>query len=217
MSQVMFWMLGVAFAAAAMVMTSAMDAHIAQFALAMVISAFIAISGLRDHHALWSEGANAPRLAAALARHMGLLWAWAAVSVVLIYSLIITSWSGWFACFLILVMGAALCLFLANILVRDADQADPDPRIINLVNWIARVQFAATCLAVGGLLAFGKFSANAFGGEAKWAAVNIMLCAAMALAGLSGYAVAQQGAEIAADTHVEPLRVATKRPRRIAV
>ncbi len=202
MTQMVIWMLGIAFSAGAMVVTTSTEAYVGQFALATVIVAFITISGIRDHNAAAAEGQHPSLQSATIARHMGLLWAWAAVSVVLIYSLVITAWTAWFASFLILVMGAAVCMFLANILVRDAAQDEVDSRVVTMVHWIARLQFGATCLAIGGLIAIGKFSASAFGGEAKWAAVNVMLCMAIGLAGLSGYAIAQDSS--AAPLELEP-------------
>jgi hypothetical protein len=215
MTQMVFWMLGVAFSAAAMVLTTALEAFTAQFALATVIVAFITVSGLRDFQASRAAAAHASHQSAIIARHMGILWAWAAVSVALIYSLVITTWTAWFAAFIILVLGAALCMFLANILARDASDDHHDPRIDSLVNWIAKVQFAATCLAIGGLLAFGKFSTSAFGGEAKWAAINIMLCAAFGLTGLSGFAITQSAETPAAAAEVETPKASISRvPRR---
>ena len=187
MSQMVFWMLGIAFSAGAMVFTVALGAHLAQFALAAIIATFIAISAVRDYAAL--DGDHVSRRAAVLVRYMGMLWCWAAMSVSLIYGFLM-QWSAWYGVFFVLVMGSGLCLFIANVLERDANAGALDSRIIGFVDVIAKVQFGATCIAVGGLIAFGKLSVAAFGGDAKWAAVNILLCMGLALAGLSGFAIA---------------------------
>ena len=187
MSQMVFWMLGISFSAGAMVFTVALNAHLAEFALAAIIVTFIAISAVRDYAAL--DGEHPSRRAAVLARYMGMLWCWAAMSVSLIYGFVM-QWSAWYGVFFVLVMGAGLCLFIANVLERDAAEDAVDSRIIGLVELIAKIQFGATCVAVGGLVAFGKLSVDAFGGDAKWAAVNILLCMGLALAGLSGFAIA---------------------------
>jgi hypothetical protein len=191
MSQMVFWMLGIAFSAGAMVFTVALGAHLAQFALAAIIATFIAISAVRDYQA--TEGQHPSRRAAVLIRHMGMLWSWAAMSIILIYGTLL-QWNAWHGVFLVLVMGSGICLFIGNVLERDAAEDAHDSRMVALVGLIAKVQLVATCVAIGGLIAFGKLSVDAFGGDAKWAAVNILLCMGIALAGLSGFTVVQAGA-----------------------
>jgi hypothetical protein len=210
MSQMVFWMLGIAFSAGAMVVTVALGAHLAEFALAAIIATFIAISAVRDYAGL--DGEHPSRRAASLVRHMGMLWCWAAMSISLIYGFLM-QWSAWYGVFFVLVMGAGLCLFIANVLERDAAADALDSRIIGLVGLIAKVQFGATCVAVGGLVAFGKLSVDAFGGDAKWAAVNILLCMGLALAGLSGFAIAagDSPAQSKADAPIAPVQLSPSR------
>ena len=212
MSQMVFWMLGIAFSAGAMVFTVALGAHLAEFALAAIIATFIAISAVRDYAALEVE--HPSRRAASLVRHMGMLWCWAAMSISLIYGFLM-QWAAWYGVFFVLVMGAGLCLFIANVLERDAAEDALDSRIIGFVGLIAKIQFAATCVAVGGLIAFGKLSVDAFGGDAKWAADNILLCMGLALAGLSGFAIAvgNSAAPIEADEDPVPVRLSPDRLR----
>jgi hypothetical protein len=194
MSSIMFWMLGISFAAAAMVLTAAMELYGLQTLLSMVIAGFIVLAAIRDHRSLIALNGFAAHAYATLVRHMGMLYAWAAVSIALVYALLI-QWDFWFIAFLLMGLGATLCLFLANILMRDLTGDGVDRNVTDLVRSIAKAQFAATCVAFGGLLTFGTLSPSAFGGEAKWVAVNIMLCAAFALAALSGYIVALPAVE----------------------
>jgi hypothetical protein len=188
MSQMVFWMLGIAFSAGAMVFTVALDAHLAEFALAAIIATFIAISAIRDFHDTADKAPS--HRAAVLIRHMGMLWCWAAMSLTLIYAFLL-DWSAWQGVFFVVVLGAGLCLFIANVLDRDAVEDAYDFRMLGIVDKISKVQFGATCIAIGGLIAYGKLSVDAFGGDAKWAAVNILLCMGMALAGLSGFTIVQ--------------------------
>ena len=60
---------------------------------------------------------------------------------------------------------------------------------MNFVGQIAKIQFALTCLLIGGLIAVGKFGVASFGGENKWPAVNILLCTAFGLAVISGFTI----------------------------
>ncbi len=214
MSQMIFWMLGIAFSAGAMMITVALDAHLAEFALAAVISTFIAISAVRDFHAAEDEAPS--RRAAVLIRHMGMLWAWAAMSMTLIYAVLI-DWKAWQGVFFVVVLGAGLCLFIANVLDRDAAEDAQDPRLLGIVDKIAKVQFGATCVALGGLIAYGKLSADAFGGDAKWAAVNILLCMGLALTGLSGFTMVQTFAPVdAAEPSTPDVAVVAPMPSRAA-
>ena len=69
------------------------------------------------------------------------------------------------------------------------DEETVDSNVIMLVRSIAKAQCAATCVAFGGLIALGKFSPSTLGSADSWAAVNIMLCAALGLAALSAYII----------------------------
>jgi hypothetical protein len=200
MSQMVFWMLGVAFSAGAMSFMVALEYHLATFALAAIVATFISVSAVRDFHGA-AETVPAQR-AAILIRHMGMLWCWAAMSLTLIYAFLL-EWTAWRGVFIVLVLGSGLCLFIANVLVRDADEDAHDNRMLGIVDKIAKVQFGATCVAIGGLIAFGKLSPDAFGGDTKWAAVNILLCMGMALAGLSGFAMVQTWDPASSDNAIE--------------
>lgn len=188
MSQMVLWMLGIAFAAAAMLFTAALEAQLVAFALAAVIVTGIVLSAVRDYNASF----ELPPLArsAILVRHMGMLWCWAAMSLSLVYGFLLR-WSASHSAFLAVVLGAGLCLFVANISARDARAEVGDARISRLVGALFKAHFAIACVAVGGLLVFGKLQPDAFGGDTKWAAVNILLCLGLGLAVLTGFALAQ--------------------------
>lgn len=217
MSSIVFWMLGVSGAAAAMVLTAALDLYGLQVVLSIVIAGFIVLSAIRDHRTLQALNGFAAHAYATLVRHMGLLYAWAAISIVLVYAFLL-QWDYWFAAFLLMILGATLCLFLANILMRDLTGDGVDGHVVDLVRSIAKAQFAATCVAFGGLIAFGTLSPSTFGGEAKWVAVNVMLCAAFALAALSGYIVALPPVEretLAGAPAAAPVAKTTKSERKV--
>jgi hypothetical protein len=187
MAQIAAWMFAITIAVSGMLITAATEMYALHFAVGAITATFIAISAVRDHRLALDGGAGKVKLAAIVSRHMGMLWAWAAISTLITYQLLITWTTNWMGIFLILVMGAAACLFIANILQREADAGDPDDHLVDLVNLIAKLQFAAMCVIIGGLIAAGRFGADAFGGQNKWAAVNILLCAGIGLAVLSGF------------------------------
>jgi hypothetical protein len=194
MSQMIVWMIGIAMAGAAMVVSAAMQLYSVHFALAAIISSFIAVTAMRDHAAAASDGVGRAGLAAVISRYMGFLWAWSAVAVFLTYALVM-AWTNWLGAFMVLVVGAGLCLFVARVLDAEAHAETPDAHLVGFVGLMARVQLTLTCIVVGGLLAAGRFGPEAFGGYNKWAAVNVLLCAAIGLAVLSGFAIATEPQE----------------------
>jgi hypothetical protein len=215
MLEVFLWIMAITIAISAMIVTAAMELHTPHFALGMVIAAFIAVTAIRDHQNAAEANADKSRLAAIIIRHMGMFWAWAALSIFITYALMI-QWSQiWVGIFMVLALGSAVCLFMANTLQRDSEAGTEDVNAIALVGLIAKLQVVVTCLIVGSLVAFGRFNTQAFGGEAKWAAVNILLCTAMGAAILSGFAITtgrkpRTAAPVAAVKHETP----SSRPRR---
>lgn len=188
MLEISIWTFGVAIAVSAMLITVAMEFYSLQFALGAVIATFISISALRDHREATSiDNPNLSHLSAIIVRHMGILWAWAAVSICAIYGMLMVWTETWVPLFILLVLGAGTCLFVANILERDAQAGKTDDKVINFVGQIAKIQFVLTCLLIGGLLAAGKLGASTFSEENKWPAVNILLCTAIGLAVVSGF------------------------------
>jgi positive regulator of sigma E activity len=147
---------------------------------------YIAVSGMR-HAAVFRRADAHPSLhAAVLVRYMGMIWAWAAMTMLAIYQFLL-EWPLWLGAFILLLCGALSLLFVAKVLDRDAMDMNDDPRILRLVTGITRAQFGLTCIALGGLLATGKLSVSAYGVGPAWAAVNILIATALALAIMSGY------------------------------
>jgi hypothetical protein len=186
MSPVLFWMLGISASSAMMVTTVALDLRMLHFALSFVIVGFIALAGIRDQRTLQEIGAFPSHVSATMVRHMGIIYGWAAVMIALLYTTLI-QWAHWFAAFFVMCAGATLCLFLANIIMRDLTEETVDRRLAGLVKLIAKVQLGVICLVIGGLLALGATTAGTNGGAA--AGICIMLAAAIGIAALSGYMI----------------------------
>jgi hypothetical protein len=187
MSPILFWMLGISLSSTMMITVVALDLRLMQFALSFVIVGFIALAGVRDQRTLQEMGAFPSHVSATMIRHIGIIYGWAAAIIALIYMTLL-DWQHWFAAFFVMCAGATLCLFLANIIMRDLTENTVDRRLANLVATIAKVQLAVICLVVGGLLALG---ASLVGGEssAAAAAVSVLLAAAIGIAALSAYMI----------------------------
>jgi hypothetical protein len=117
---------------------------------------------------------------------MGIIYGWAAVMIALFYMLLL-EWTPWFAAFFVMCAGATLCMFMANIIMRDLTETADDKRMSDVVRSLAKMQFAVCCLCVGGLIALGSIVGQ--GGEGAWAGINILLATTLGVAGLSAYMI----------------------------
>ena len=199
MLAMLIWVIGFAFSISVLALTAGGNAQSLHLTICAVIALAIAFSAAIEIGKAQSVGQSRSIIAAAVARYMGLLWAWSAVAISVTYALVL-SWVNWLPIFLILMLGSSTCLFVARILDREAVAKAPDQRIINLVRFVAWSKFGATCLAIGGLLAAGKLGPDGFGGQSRWAAMNILLCTAIGLAVISGYALMSRDATRSAPT-----------------
>jgi hypothetical protein len=188
MLAMVIWIVAIGVSLGLMLVTAAADMDGLHLMLASLITSCIAACGIRDVFK-FEEDRNCPTgRAAILSRYIGVMWAWSAIAILITYDLVL-SWDGWYIAFLILSIGAAASLFVSSILKREATTRDGDLRLVGMVDVVARAQFVISCLALGALLAGGKFS-NVAGGDAAWASVNICISAAMGFAVLNGCAIA---------------------------
>jgi hypothetical protein len=222
MSPIIFWMLGISFSAAATVTAAAFELRGLQFLLSFIMVGFIGLAGFRDQRALQMLGAFPSHQSATMVRHMGLMYGFAAAMIALVYGLLL-EWPTWIWAFFVLSLGATLCLFLANILMRDLADAAVDSRIVVLVSTIAKAQFAATCVCFGGLIALGEWSPSTLGGDQSWVAVNVLLATALGLAALSAYVIVfpigiePEADAVAAPTVAEPVQERRKAQQTVTV
>jgi hypothetical protein len=186
----------------------AFASHAGQFALSLIVTMFIAVSAMRHFAAFRNAGTHVSLQAAVIIRYMGMVWAWAALTLVAVYQSLL-SWPPWIGAFVLMLAGALTLLFIAKILDRDALETTDDPRIFDLVRIVAKIQFIATCVAVGGLLAFGKFSVSAFASDESWAAMNILLTSAIGLAVMSGYYLVFVGMPEPEETSIDEPTIAS--------
>ena len=223
MLAIALWMFGVAIAVSVMVVTVAVEYYSIQFGLGAVIATFIAVAGMRDHGDAEAHKASKTVRSAILVRHMAILWAWAAVSICLIYSTIIVWTKAWIPLFSVLILASGICMFIANMLQADADAGVTDERILAFVDRAVWAQFVVICLMIGGVIAVGRFDPAGYSGENKWPAMNIMMCTGLGLAIVSGFSILNAIAgrrerggrsRLAADTDSAPTTAAPTATRR---
>jgi hypothetical protein len=190
-----------------------MDLRGTHFVLGVSIAALIGLAAVSAHRSSAEQGGGDGRRAAILARYMGLVWAWAAIAVFITYALIMVRAADWPGVVVLATIGSGICVFVSDVLERDANNGTADRRIIDLVGQLAKVQFVAACLVIGGVLKWGGLSLSAR--DPRWAAFNLLASTAIGIAGLSGYAIAvlrpaRRAEPAAGPTSTGPAR----RPRR---
>ena len=135
---------------------------------------------------LLASGASEPAPAGATAGAMAAVWAWGALSLLIIYVLVST-WGEWWQYVLGAGAVALLCLFFSATLARDAAAGREDANMLNLARYLTIGQLAGMIIAMVGLIADGKMPRDA--AKPDWAASAIFFFGASALAVISADAL----------------------------
>ncbi len=117
---------------------------------------------------------------------MALVWAWAAVSLLLTYVFLL-EWGEWWQYVLGAGAIAALCLLFATMLARDAEAGREDAAMLKLARYLTLAQLAGMILAMIGLVVDDKMPRDPH--KPDWAASAIFFFGAAALAVISANAL----------------------------
>lgn len=186
-----FWMMSIAFSVVFLVVSAAGRAsdpsmayvHMAIAALVAIIFALIAV---RDTRELIKSGAPRNAIYASTTRFMGLVWAWAALALVITYGTGVLEWHNWWAFFMISIVVAGLFLFLSLIMRQDIERGEQDDKILQFGGYIIIGQLAGM-VAVIVTLFVRQRDLFAFTATDSWAANHVFLFGALALAATCAY------------------------------
>ena len=117
---------------------------------------------------------------------MGLVWAWAALSMLLTYRFVL-SWHEWWQYVLAAGVVAALCLYFASMMSKDAAAGRQDDAILNIARYLTIGQLAGMVIAMVGMIIDDKMPRDPR--EPDWAANAMFFFGAAALAAISAYAL----------------------------
>lgn len=189
MASMFIWMLGIALGISILVISAAVAQPLAHMAAAAFISIVIAILAVRENRALHAAGASSPSIASSTARHMGFVWVWGALSLLVTYFFIL-KWHEWLSFFIAFAVAGALCLFIANTLDRDAAAGREDATMMKIARYLTIGQLVGMAITMIGLVVDGKMTrfateAGKRVGWQDWAANNIFFFGALALAAIS--------------------------------
>lgn len=195
MTSMIMWMIGIAASVSALVLTAALKQFWPHLGVAALVSLLVALAAFwetRDEHARTSEVSGALGINL---RHMGLVWAWGALTIFVTYGFKILEWREWWHFFIAFVVLAGLSLFLSATLRKDAEGATVDETMFKIARGYAIFVLAAMLITMAGLAFDGKLgrfftAAGQRAGSQDWAANNIFFFGAFALATVAFNAIA---------------------------
>ena len=195
MSSMIVWMMGIGISVAAMVVAAAIQHHYLHMMVAAAVSIVVALAAFGEARERREAHAEAGLIASANLRHMGLVWAWGAIVIIITYTSVL-AWKEWWHFALAFILLSGLCLFFSASL-KNEPEGSTDAGMLSLSRYLAIGQFAATVITIVGMLTFdgrtfkvgGKMLRYLDARHTDWAANNVFLFGAVALAAISWLAI----------------------------
>lgn len=182
MASTWVWGATLAIGVAAVVLSAAAGRPALHMGLsALACLAFAVIAAVRRHRVAAAGGGEAA-LASDTASSMALVWAWAALSLLVTY-LFVLNWGEWWQYVLGAGAIAVLCLAFAAMLARDAAAGREDESMLTLARYLTLAQLAGMIIAMVGLVLDDKMPRSP--DKPDWAASSIFFFGAAALAVIS--------------------------------
>jgi hypothetical protein len=192
MGSIVGWSLGIGASVAGLVLVAALklqntDLAYVHMAIAAAVGFYIALAAVRE---LRQPGvAASPEVLASVGtRHLGLVWTWGALALIVTYVFVL-QWREWWHFSLVFVALAGACLFLSVALRKDAESGTDDDTMLKLARIWLRVHFGAAIITVIGLIIDGKMVRFLVPRHQDWAAQNIFFFGAIALGIISWHAL----------------------------
>jgi hypothetical protein len=184
MSSHMGSILALAAAVCATVLAAAAHQPPLHMAVAGVAGLALTFMAIRDRQRLMMAGATTSAVASSTARHLGLVWAWAALAVAATYLLIIeTRWPEWWQFFIGFAFAALASFVFSNMLDRDAVAGRGDDTLVKFGRLLVQVQIVGMAAGIISLFVDGKFPRAV--NHADWAGCSIFFFGALAIAAIS--------------------------------
>lgn len=181
MGSLWLWILAVAVGTAAVSFTATSSQPVHMAVTALVCAAFVVLAVLHQRNAL-AVGGSEPALASTNATSIGMVWAWAGLSMLVTYGAIL-SWHEWWQYVLASGAVAAVSLFFASMMSKDAAAGRRDETLLNLARYLTIGQLAGMVVAMIGMIVDNKMPRDP--SEPDWAANAIFFFGAAALAAIS--------------------------------
>jgi len=186
MNPTWLWAASLTLGVAAVVLSAAAGMPGLHMVLTALAGLGFAAMAILERRRLVAAGSSEPAVASATASAMGVVWGWAALSLLLTYVFVLT-WGEWWQYVLGAGVIAFLCFFFAATLARDAKEGREDATMLSLARYLALGQLVGMIIAMIGLIADAKMPRDPQ--EPDWAASALFFFGAASLAAISAYAL----------------------------
>jgi len=193
------WMLSLAASVSILVISAASQSHdprmgYVHMAVAALVALVLALTSLRETRPLIQQGASPTKILANSIRCMGLICTWSALTLVATYGTSILEWSAWWQIFRMFFVLAGLCLFVSATLQKSTENQQTDTNMLRCGIYLSTsTLFGSIIILVA--LAFTQTESWTTLGEQSWAAKQVILFGALALAAVSASALKAIAAE----------------------
>lgn len=185
------WMAILTVSVCAIILSAAIGDPPTLMAMTGIVSFALALIAIRDHRKLELAGASRATLSASTARHMGLIWMWGALGLVVSYGLILSSeWPVWTYYFAAFAAASIACLLYAATVDRDEGLGRKDETMVDLGKYLVIAQLLGVLTAL--ISIYLDPDKKLLTAEMPdWVANNIFIAGAIALTAVSSYALLQ--------------------------
>jgi hypothetical protein len=178
------WLFALTAASFATILAAAADQPAVHMTTVAVVAATISVLAARERLALENTGAPTSAVASSTARHLALVWAWGAVSIIVTYLFVIEKrWPEWWQFFLGFTVAAAASIAYSALLDRDRIAGRDDTVLVKAGRILLQFQIVAMAAGLISLFIDAKFPRAAT--HADWAGCNIFFFGALAIAAIS--------------------------------
>ncbi len=182
------WMIALTVSLCAIILSAAANLPLLHMTASGIVSLGFALMAVREHSALAAAGASKNALGSSTARHIGLVWAWGALGLLVTYLLILEErWPEWWQFFMGFAFAAVASLVFSNMLDRDDAAGKVDDSVMKVGRGLVLLQLAGVLIALISLFVDGKFPRAVT--YADWAGCNIFFFGALAIAAISANAL----------------------------
>jgi hypothetical protein len=189
MASQLVWILLLALGLGAVITTAAMNEPGVHMAVAAGVAALYAVRGILVHRGQAAAGASRSAVASSNSWSMALVWLWGGLSVLVIYTGLLT-WREWWQFALAFTAVGIVSLGFAVMMGRDAAAGKDDATMLKLARNLTWAQLVGMIVTMVGLAVDpGKRFLIVRERWEDWAANSIFWFGAAALAVLSAYAL----------------------------
>lgn len=188
MSSLTAWFISLTLGLCAVIVTAGAQQPFLNLIATGLVSAAFASMAIRENLALTGGGEDKTIVAGSTARYIGLVWAWAAIALLVIYALVFeNSWPEWWQFFLSFATAAVGCIIFANMMERDAQSGKEDDAVMGVGRLLVKIQLVGVAVGIVSLFVDGKFPRDT--ANADWAACNIFFFGGLAVAAICANAL----------------------------